>query len=176
MFTTLRKVIVLGSPGNSSSIRLQSLLNEQDVHIREIKDVDMVPIGFSVIDLECFSALDSPSSKLGYLPADLLSWPSSETINTARANDCNLFAGFENNFIDISVPSVIGERSNFRDASYVAVNFGSKMGTEAVLFPVKNDRGARGVNQIGRVGKCGSDCTSRSNMIIIGSVYKVEEC
>lgn len=136
----------------------------------------MIPVSLSLINLEPFPTGQSPPGELRDLPGHAFSRAGAEAVDAAGADDSGadaLGAAVEDDLVDVAVPRVVGEVCDFVDVVKVVVHLSGQLLAEAVGFPVEEDGGAGGVDEVARGGagaEAPDDCVRAFHMVVVGGV------
>lgn len=177
----LRQVVALVVPGGLAAAGGRRVAQEQ-VHVAEILDVDLVPDVLALADEEALLALEHGGGQPVGLDALLVAGAAAGPVDGGRADDGDLhaggvvLAGVDDDLVDVAVEGVVGEVEQLVDAVPVVVLLGAEQ-TPGVGAEVLDgeDTGARGVDQPERTlgGVLGStlgDGLSGGDVIAIGAV------
>lgn len=176
MFSILCKIIPVTSPSGFSAIRLQGLLHKQEIQIGQIEHVHVIPMCLSLVNHEPLTAGQGPPGKLRDLPGHAFTRAGTEAVNATRADDGGADTRgppVEDDLVDIAVPCLVREVRHLIDVVEIIINMSRQLLAEAIGFPIEEDRGARGVDEVawgGAGAEALDDCIRTFHVVIISGI------
>lgn len=176
MFSILREIIPVASPCDIPTIRLQGFFHKQQIQLGQIEHMHVIPVSLSLVNLEPLPTGQGPAGELWNLPGHAFARAGAEAVDTAGADDGGadtLGPAVEDDLVDVAVPRVVGEVCDFVDVVKVVVHLGGQLLAEAVGFPVEEDGGAGGVDEVawgGAGAEAPNDCIRAFHMVVVSGV------